>query len=630
MTSTSVSHDVVSCHINTESDYGSDFGTDDEAAISTLLSQADSQSPNLLGAPILESIENDSYLPRAVLAYPSSVPAQRSRQRYVDEDGVSFDVLAYDGSTRAASIEVEYDHRNRVSFSPRSTVLGEGDATVPAPPEAEEPDIQAGRSPIQRFRTSPKKPLSVTDMVSPAWCELQYWYSLTKHGKVRKTPAMKQGSSVHKVLEEQVNTALPVATINALVQKVFEEQLKTTVPADVVTKIVKKAMAKEKRPAVPVDVVGGLVHKVLEKEKLAPIPVGLVSESVHKALGEQVRTMVPIDVESREDAFGLRLWNIIQSLRTLRATGLTREVEVWAVIEGQVINGVIDELSYDCPDDELEAKITEQKQSKIGKGKRQKTLPESQRTMDMFLTGSATSLEDSNAWLGAAHESGRKIYLTDVKTRGSRRMPSGDVSLHPTAMQLMMYHRMLSLMASNSVSADMVFARYRLDAEGTFSDSFIAQIASLDFGFHGESVQDSSVLFESEQDAVDEIIAHNTLNKLWILMTSELARAIPFSNSSEALSPMGDVLRAEYRASGSGAVIGSKTFAYDAAVLDEYLAQQMAWWKGERPPRGVDIEEAFKCRICEFAERCSWRKGKVDEGLNKARLRKEQRIRSEV
>src|ERR1700712_809658 len=69
------------------------------------------------------------------------------------------------------------------------------------------PDI---RSPLERFRTKPKKALSVTDLVSPAWCELQYWYTLTLHGRKKRTPAMKQGSKVHQKLEDQVHTTVKV------------------------------------------------------------------------------------------------------------------------------------------------------------------------------------------------------------------------------------------------------------------------------------------------------------------------------------------------------------------------------------------------------------------------------------
>ncbi|KAL9110805.1 MAG: hypothetical protein Q9187_008004, partial [Circinaria calcarea] len=80
--------------------------------------------------------------------------------------------------------------------------------------------------------------------------------------------------------------------------------------------------------------------------------------AVHKTLEEQVHQTVPIETRTKEDGWGLRVWNIIQGLKTLRETGMTRELEVWGVVGGQVINGVIDELSYICPDRELEEEAT--------------------------------------------------------------------------------------------------------------------------------------------------------------------------------------------------------------------------------------------------------------------------------
>lgn len=440
---------------------------------------------------------------------------------------------------------------------------------------------------------------------------------------------MEQGSSVHKVMEEQTTTKLPVAGVESLVKKVLEQELKKIVTDEAVAKVVKKVLDKEKRTAVPVDVAAGLIHKVLEKEKLAPVAVDLVSESVHKAMGEKMRVAVPVEVVTKEDAFGLKIWNLIQGLRNLRATGSCREVEVWAVIEGEVVNGVIDELSHECPDDELEAKILDQQEVKQGgKRKRKTSLPQNQPTLQTLWQG-ASEQADTKSWLCAPHQQ-RKVYLADIKTRGSKTVPTGEAALRPTIMQLMMYHRMLSLLASNSVPADGIFTRYDLDGTLPFSDSFIAQIGSLDLNMAADSVEDTSVLFENEQDAVDEILAHNTLHKLWTLMMAEFARTIPFSSLDNATSPLGDVLKAEYRASGSGAVIGVKTFAYDATALDGYLKGIMAWWRGERMPKGVDIEEAYKCRMCEFADRCAWRKEKVDQSLKQATrnrlLRKERSI----
>lgn len=437
---------------------------------------------------------------------------------------------------------------------------------------------------------------------------------------------MKQGSSVHKVLEEQASTVLPISTIQPLVEKVLSEELKTVVPLAAVQQVVKALLEQDKRTELPLDVIGGLVHQVLEKEKLAPVPVNTVSESVHKAVGAQVQKAVTIEVASREDAFGLRIWNVIQSLRSLRATGSARELEIWAVIDGQVVNGVIDELSYECPDDDLEAEIAKnQNASKRGRPKKQKIVSEAQTNLDAFFGGSQQQENNASSWLGAPH-SIRKIYLADIKTRGSRSMPKGEASFRPTAMQLMMYHRMLSLLASNSVPAEQIFTRYSLDSTAAFSDSFIAEIGNLEFDRSAESFGDTAY----GQDPMDELLEHNSLDKLWSLMISEYYQTMPSSGTPSHTTPLGNVLRAEYRASGSGSVIGSKTFVYDAGLLDAYLKKTMAWWKGERMPQGVEIEEAFKCRICEFAEVCTWRKDKIEEGVRKTRLRNQGKSKSDV
>ncbi|THZ52019.1 hypothetical protein D6C90_01423 [Aureobasidium pullulans] len=606
-----------------ESDYGSDFGTDDEATLSILLTEAVSQP----SASVTNNVED---LPGTLSLSPF---ARGTRRKYVDDEGVVFEMVSRDGPVGEASIEIEYDEQNRTSFSPRPDAARLSVPSREVDTGPEQPDPMDPRSPIDRFRTPPKKNLSVTDIVSPAWCELQYWYSLTKYGRVRRTAAMKQGSSVHKVLEEQAATVLPVDTIKLLVERILKEELKAVVATDTVQQVVQKALDQEKRTAVPLDVVGGLIHQVLEKGKLEPVAVDTVSASVHKATGAQVQKAISVDVETKEDAFGLRIWNIIQNLRTLRTTGMAREFETWAVIEGQVVNGIIDELSYDCPDEDFEADIIQKREEtkapKRGRPKKQKVVPESQTNLNTFFTGSQKAETDDSAWLGNPHHN-RRIYITDVKTRGSRSMPKGEASFRPTSMQLMMYHRMLSLLASNSVPAEQVFTRYSVDSSASFSDMFIAQLGSIETDLHSGSVEHSDLPVHEGQDPIDELLAHNSLDKLWSLMISEFQLTIPFSNKPSSPSPIGDVLRAEFRASGSGSVIGSKTFAYDSDVLDAYLKKTMAWWNGERMPKGVEIEEAFKCRMCEFAEVCTWRKDKVEEGIRKSRLRNQGKKKSDV
>lgn len=408
--------------------------------------------------------------------------------------------------------------------SRESRFAREGSVSIEAPltPQAE---IQDTRSPLERFRTKPKKALSVTDLISPSWCELQYWFTLTKHGKKRRTTAMKRGSAVHKVLEDQVHTT------------------------------------------------------------------------------------VAVDIVSKEDAWGLRVWNVIQGLKTLRHTGITRELEIWGVIDGHVVNGVIDELSYICPKPELEE--AEEKLTIA------KSMPAAdQMTITDFLGYSTPKESDTGMLdkLSSPHEKISKIYVADVKTRDSKSLPKG-ASFRPTLMQLMLYHRILTDLATNKLSADMIFDRYELRADVLFSDSFIAQIGSLNVD--NCLSQDDLAHLPSSQDSMTVLLAHNTLRQLWTLMMEEFAHT--FASGAKSV---GNVLKAEYRTRTDGAILGNKAFLYDDKIIQEYLDRGLRWWKGERAAEGVCVEEAYKCRTCDFFDECSWRRNKIEEATLKMRQRK--------
>ena len=390
------------------------------------------------------------------------------------------------------------------------------------------PDI---RTPLKRFRTKPQKALSVTDLVSPSWCELQYWYTLTKHGKKRRTQAMRQGSVVHKKLEDEVHHT------------------------------------------------------------------------------------VRIDIQTKEDAWGLRIWNIIQGLKTLHETGMTRELEVWGVVDGQVINGVIDELSYICPDHELEEAAT----VSILNGKEKKvSLAPDQSSITSFLqpNGSQNSSQGVVKYLRNMRKKTSKVYLTDVKTRGVKTIPKG-ASFRPTLMQLMLYHMLLSDLATDKVDADVVFDRYGLDSYATFSDSFIAHLDSLNETYY-DAPSDSSQVHGAPDSTPDtiHILNYNSPRLLWSLMIQEFRLTMPAGTNS-----LGNVLKVEYRDQGDGTILGIKTFLYDRTVIQEYVEDELRWWKGEREAQGVSMEEAYKCRSCEFAEECTWRAAKVEEATELHRRR---------
>ena len=341
--------------------------------------------------------------------------------------------------------------------------------------------------------------------------------------------------------------------------------------------------------------------------------------AVHKVLEDQVHDTVPVEIQTREDHWGLRIWNIIQRLRVLRVTGMTRELEVWGIIDGQVVNGIIDELSFKCTDQALEDLLSDEETNQKQKVSNPPPGANQPIISEYFKGPEGKKLETQS---GPTSE--RKIYITDVKTRGKSTLPNG-VSLRPTRMQLMLYRKLLFNLAYHQVDAEIIFKRYALNSSANFSESLISQLGALDLNFTKSATEDSYAPVESNVDTVIELLTHNSLKELWKMMIQEFQMTIP-----EGARSISKVLNAEFRKADDGSIIGSKTFAYHDDELQPYLDDEMSWWKGERDASGVDIEEAFKCGSCEFAEGCSWRIHRVEDAVQKSRLKTIARRKSAI
>ncbi|KAG0158657.1 hypothetical protein PDIDSM_6174 [Penicillium digitatum] len=421
------------------------------------------------------------------------------------------------------------------------------------------------RPPVERFRQAPNKAFSVTDLVSPAWCELQYWFTLTKHGGQKKrTAAMKKGSSIHKTLEDEIYTT------------------------------------------------------------------------------------VPVEITTKEDAWGLRIWNIIQGLRMLREYGITREMEVWGVVDGEFVNGIIDQLSYECPDPELEATAAGYYADAVAS---RAALPEYQMSLsDFLLSSSQGGIKLSDLGQGEVEKTGQtelelpaavydlpRIYLTDVKTKGNRSLPNvKSTGFRPTLLQLQLYYHMLNrLITSDDVTIDLLAARYDFNAEKPFTNAFVSEVGGLNDQFFDALSSQESEQNEgpstASQDSTGILLTHNNLSRLWSLMiqqlrltflpensadTQSVAPSIPSVSQPELLESystlLSPVLTARYLSSVANEdldrqLIGNRSFLFDPTTLTSHLTDQMTWWRGKRDPRGVDIMDAWKCRICEFRDECSWR-----------------------
>ncbi|PIG82576.1 hypothetical protein AARAC_011279 [Aspergillus arachidicola] len=544
------------------SDYGSDFTPDEEDILNELLAQAVTEHAALHATPPPPPPQPTTTSPTAketnhpvgdiedCHVAPSSprTPKVLGRQKPVWQVSRTWGSpvagragqMASNGG--AAFVEHPNSTEGRTKERERH-VAREREWTTGATDAAAD-----NRVPIERFRKPPNKAFSVTDLISPAWCELQYWYTLTKFGRKRRTAAMKQGRA-----------------------------------ADV------------------------------------------------------------------------------------REYGITRELEVWGLVDGELVNGVIDQLSYECPDLELEATAASYYADVEAS---RAVLPEYQMSLSDYLLSPSQGgkrlsdlswngeqeeiLDDSGIGSQSSSEafSLPRIYMTDVKTRASASVPTvKSSSFRPTLLQLQMYYHMLNRLAtSEDVSIELLASRYDLDPTRTFTDAFIAEVGGLNDQFfdtlssqefdHDFTPEDAAGRRTSygadsappgSQDSTSILLAHNNLTSLWKLMKDQLrltflppahstpvsvAPSIPSEFQPGLLEPyptvLSPLLTARYLSSApttdtESRLLGSRSFLFDPTTLTAYLSDQMEWWRGERNPRGVEVMDAWKCRICEFRDECSWR-----------------------
>jgi exonuclease V len=45
----------------------------------------------------------------------------------------------------------------------------------------------------------------------------------------------------------------------------------------------------------------------------------------------------------------------------------------------------------------------------------------------------------------------------------------------------------------------------------------------------------------------------------------------------------------------SARIIGRKSFVFDEEAMNAYVEDVLQWWRGKRPPRGVDVEHSHRC-----------------------------------
>ncbi|KPP72905.1 exonuclease V-like [Scleropages formosus] len=167
-----------------------------------------------------------------------------------------------------------------------------------------------------------------------------------------------------------------------------------------------------------------------------------------------------------------------------------------------------------------------------------------------------------------------ELVLNELKTRRHKSLPS-EAQAKGHRLQVGLYKLLFDGMVRGSLSRDQVVEHLELRLERALGPGVLEHARNLGFRVAAFG------------DVLDLLLVN--------LKYCEL--------------PCIDLLRLEYCHQGSGDIVGSQDVPFDEDQLRAQLRHYLSFWFGQREPRGVDIEDAWKCRMCSYAEHCEWRRG---------------------
>ncbi|KAK9324764.1 exonuclease V [Lipomyces orientalis] len=434
--------------------------------------------------------------------------------------------------------------------------------------------------------------LYVTDVVGPSWCELQYFYKYY-FNDFKPTAIMSKGTDIHKELEKEYMLEIPIAT---------------------------EQMTREDKQAVK------LLNMLL------------------------------------------MLQSLTQGARRHEENVIIREFPVFGFFENVLVSGIIDEVSfmYDRPIQEG-TEFIDVDFPEISNQRRDTPLATQQQTLSLeanagtvpfptlesFSTSQPSARDQSSIMsyfrpLSQAsvaeiihdqskepldvshsvsnHENGemctyasqvkrRKLRIADSKTRYIRQLPH-DSQQRSTYYQLLIYHRLLTDLTNGIFDFGRMMTVLKLDADAELSDIFKSEIQQNKY----VTATLSAEILEDIQHRSDEyralLLSLRTLREVWDALRLKF---------SEFAGDMSENMSVVYYWQNDGQVFAGIDYTYKEEDLQEFVSSSLSYWRGERDPKGVDVEDAYKCRSCPYADQCLWRLEKIRESTERNRARFQQR-----
>ncbi|KAI5982743.1 exonuclease V [Pisolithus albus] len=507
-------------------------------------------------------------------------------------------------------------------------------------------------SPYSRF-CSWKGAFSVTDLVGPAWCELQYEYGLL--GQKDKPLHLR-----------------PPAFISRSGKQILVQRDRAT-----------SSNRRLKR--------GKSTHQALENE-LRPVKV-------------------TVTVTTPEERFGLRIAQLIAGFNEIITNGKTRELPVFGIIHGHAVVGVIDEVVQVCTNSEGTDRPDGGVKSPSADGdsgaRLQSSSPSSQDTYTLRLIDYKTRRaeylppeEDSRSpklqlmlyhrmlsslltpgmvdfdflWNLMNLDPNRRFSHTFVRDIGWADATSNeevhmDLNSLVSEWVVIAHRETMEQGSMKGVNAELqlVYRRALDQTESLDNGNRCKEYVELNDPLQALATEEQLVIARAIAETLPEScvqgegaigIANAIAEKIklpcppehypsawsqlvgagsdqenvalqWaiqdsLLSCAEKARTAWYISQNEPVvkgnDPSNVSVIAETKHQGQNSdvskmspIIGTREFLMDDPLLDFHLDDILQWWMGSRKPRGVAVAHTYRCFTCEYQRSCEWREEKAKE-----------------
>ncbi|XP_074045332.1 LOW QUALITY PROTEIN: exonuclease V [Macrotis lagotis] len=248
------------------------------------------------------------------------------------------------------------------------------------------------------------------------------------------------------------------------------------------------------------------------EEKTAVLSAGA---SIHLARELELHDLVNVHISTKEDAWAVKLLNILSMVPILQSGGTIREFPVFGEVEGVFLVGIIDELHY------------------TSKG---------------------------------------ELELAELKTRKRPMMPL-EAQKEKDRFQVSLYKCIFDAMVRGQVTSASLVRHMKLSPERLLGPPV------------QRHAQQGGFTVKSFGDLLDLTFLSLSLSDL----------------------PVIDALKIEYSHQETDSLLGTVMVVFEEEQVRDKLRHHLDYWTGLREPQGVDVKEAWKCRMCDYAAVCTWR-----------------------